>query len=114
VDGDDTIVLLHDPGQCTGCGLCVRVCPERVVEVAHGLDLRRLGGRLELASARRQRCRRCGAHLPPAAVVERNRRLLAGTWPVLAGVPDDLCPSCARRADTIEPDAPPALAERRS
>jgi hypothetical protein len=41
--------------------------------------------------------------------------LLAGTWPLLAGAPDDLCLPCARKGDTIAlSDAPPALDERRS
>ncbi len=83
--------------------------------MTRGLDLRRLGGRLELASTRRRRCRHCGTLLPPQAVVERNRSLLAGTWPLLAGAPDDLCLFCARMGDTIAlSDAPPALDERRS
>ena len=84
------------------------------MHVTRRLDLRRLDGRLELASARSSTAVSCGEPLPPAAVVERNRRLLAGSWPLLAGVPDDLCPRCAHRADTIASDAPPALAERRS
>ncbi|HVP74531.1 MAG TPA: 4Fe-4S binding protein [Gaiellaceae bacterium] len=111
-DREDTIALVHDPSLCTGCGLCARVCPERVVHVTRGIDLRRLGGRLELACTRRRRCRLCGTLLPPEAVVERNRGLLAGTWPRLAGVPDDLCLFCARTGDTIA--LSDALDERRS
>jgi ferredoxin len=114
-DREDTIALLHDPSLCTGCGLCARACPEQVVHVTRGLDLRSLDARFELASTRRRRCRACGTLLPPQAVVERNRVLLAGTWPLLAGAPDDLCLFCARTGDTIAlSDAPPALDERRS
>ena len=105
-EGEDALVLQHDPALCTGCGLCARVCPERVVHVTRGLDTARLAaGRLELASTRRQRCRRCGAFLPPSAIVDRNRRLLAGGWPLLAGAPGDLCLPCARVGDTIGPFA---------
>jgi len=111
-DREDTITLLHDPSLCTGCGLCASACPEQVVHVTRGLDLRRLDARLELASTRRRRCRACGTLLPPKAVVERNRSLLAGTWPILAGVPDDLCLFCARTGDTIALDRRAAGARR--
>jgi len=65
------------------------------------------------ASTRRQRCKRCGTFLPPPAIVDRNRSLLAGGWPLLAGAPGDLCLSCARVGDTIGPFAV-ASKERKS
>ena len=113
-DGEDALVLLHDPALCTGCGLCARVCPERVLHVTRGLDTARLAaGRLELASTRRRRCKRCGTFLPPPAIVDRNRSLLAGGWPLLAGAPRDLCLPCARAGDTIGSSAV-ASEERKS
>ena len=111
---ESTIALLYDASLCTGCRLCVRVCPEQVIRAARGVDLRRIGARIELASSRRGRCRSCGTLLPPAASVDRNRRLLASAWPLLADQPDDLCSLCARKAGTIAlSDAPPARDERR-
>lgn len=47
----NVVTLRFDPGQCTGCGRCLEVCPHRV--------FRRLDGKVMLAD--RDACMECGA-----------------------------------------------------
>ena len=43
--------LRHDPERCTGCGMCLEVCPHRVFEAS--------GGKVTIRD--RDRCMECGA-----------------------------------------------------
>ncbi len=47
----NVVTLAHTPELCTGCGVCLSVCPRQV--------LRRCNGKVEIA--RRDACIECGA-----------------------------------------------------
>jgi formate hydrogenlyase subunit 6/NADH:ubiquinone oxidoreductase subunit I len=79
---------------CVACKRCVAVCPEEALAVSPGIDAARLvRGTLELAQAAVERCRSCGAELPPGPMRRRLRELV----PRYADAPVDLCAGCAAR-----------------
>jgi NAD-dependent dihydropyrimidine dehydrogenase PreA subunit len=47
----DVATLKQDPGKCTGCGMCLLVCPHRVFEPYEG----------KVRIADLDRCMECGA-----------------------------------------------------
>ena len=47
----DVVTLEMDEEKCTGCGICVEVCPHRVLEMTNG----------RAAIVRRDECMECGA-----------------------------------------------------
>jgi ferredoxin len=78
---------------CVACGRCAAVCPEDAVDIRSGIDFARLEqGTVDLASAAREVCARCGADLPPEPMRRRLREIL----PELEGSPRDLCSRCGR------------------
>jgi NAD-dependent dihydropyrimidine dehydrogenase PreA subunit len=47
----NVVTLQHNPDKCTGCGMCLAVCPHRVFEKS--------GGKVRIAD--RDKCMECGA-----------------------------------------------------
>lgn len=47
----NVVTLKHNPEKCTGCGMCLTVCPHRVFEPCEG----------KVRVADRDRCMECGA-----------------------------------------------------
>ncbi len=89
--------LLLDPGACTGCGLCLRVCPTEALRVVGPNTWASLvaDDRIEVASGTTRTCARC-------QVPFRARRA------------QDLCPTCAfRRANPFASALPDEVRERR-
>ena len=70
----DVVTLAHKPEMCNGCGICLSVCPRRV--------LQRSNGKVEITQ--RDACIECGAcqrNCPQGAVTVRaGRRLCVGAY----------------------------------
>lgn len=92
---NDVVTLAFDASKCTGCRMCLAVCPRQV--------FRALNGKIEVAS--RDSCIECGAcqrNCPSAALYVRagvgcasgmiNKML--GRKKACCVVDDESCPSC--------------------
>jgi NAD-dependent dihydropyrimidine dehydrogenase PreA subunit len=57
-----TTIAIHNPAQCTGCGMCVNVCPHNVFVVENG----------KAAVVNKDACMECGACRKncPAGIIE--------------------------------------------
>ncbi|GIV00077.1 MAG: hypothetical protein KatS3mg014_1692 [Actinomycetota bacterium] len=98
VEGTDQApALTLDAGRCIACGHCVEVCPERVISVARRTTAATLAGRRTVKRAEAGRCRRCGAPVAPAPMLERIRDLLPDGSPALLDVLTGLCLDCRGR-----------------
>ena len=58
--GDRKMTTAIDPLKCTGCGLCIRVCPDRTLAM--------IGDRAAVTGERCMRCGHCAAVCPADAV----------------------------------------------
>ncbi len=92
---EDVVTLAFDASRCTGCGMCLAVCPREV--------FRPVNGKIEVAS--RDACIECGAcrqNCPSGSLnVRAGVGCAAGLLNKMLGrkkaccvVDDDGCPSC--------------------
>ncbi|MGB8335097.1 MAG: 4Fe-4S binding protein, partial [Desulfobacterales bacterium] len=58
--GDRKMMTAIDPLKCTGCGLCIRVCPDRTLAM--------IGDRAAVTGERCMHCGHCAAVCPADAI----------------------------------------------
>lgn len=91
--GAVTSSLSFSPSRCVGCGHCATACPEDVLTVEQEFSL----GDLEERRLRTDvvvRCRRCGAPIGPAGMVDKVRALLPDASPAMLAAMTELCSNC--------------------
>jgi len=91
--GGDSCGLVFHQERCTGCGLCIKFCPESCLKLERVLELDKLGGSPQsIMKGDFVCCKACGAPVAPRAMVEKIRAKIAAMGGNTSRL--ELCPRC--------------------